>query len=134
MSCQFTDQPLYIRPIDIVITYTTGVNILFYFHFLQQKRFIVPSTPDQARIPFGRVNHNKYMVTDKTAYIGTSNWSGDYFTDTAGVAFVFQTEHNNGFFHNHTINDLRKELQNVFYRDWFSPYAVPLRKLQRNSL
>ncbi|KAJ0183421.1 hypothetical protein K1T71_001397 [Dendrolimus kikuchii] len=96
---------------------------------IQVKRFIVPSTPDQARIPYGRVNHNKYMVTDKTAYIGTSNWSGDYFTDTAGVAFVFQSEHNNGFFQNHTVTDVRKELQEVFYRDWFSPYAVPLRML-----
>lgn len=25
------------------------------------------------------------MVTDESAYIGTSNWSGDYFTNTAGV-------------------------------------------------
>jgi len=24
------------------------------------------------------------MVTDIAAYIGTSNWSGDYFIDTAG--------------------------------------------------
>ena len=33
--------------------------------------FQVPSfTPDQAAIPFARVNHNKYMVTEKVAYIG----------------------------------------------------------------
>ena len=49
-----------------------------------QKRFIVPTNADFDRIPFGRVNHNKYMVTDIAAYIGTSNWSGDYFIDTAG--------------------------------------------------
>lgn len=93
--------------------------------FPSQKRFIVPSTPEQDKIPFARVNHNKYMVTDKTAYIGTSNWSGDYFTDTAGVAFVFQ---DNGMFQNAT-EDIRKELQDVFERDWNSPYAVPLRRL-----
>ncbi|KAJ9585958.1 hypothetical protein L9F63_020390, partial [Diploptera punctata] len=33
------------------------------------KWFTVPSTPEQARIPFARVNHNKYMVTDNAAYI-----------------------------------------------------------------
>jgi len=38
---------------------------------LLQKLFVVPSfTPFQAKIPYGRVNHNKYMVTDKVAYIG----------------------------------------------------------------
>lgn len=65
------------------------------------------------------------MVTDKTAYIGTSNWAADYFIDTAGVAFVFQDEH--GMSPNAT-QDIRKELQEVFERDWNSPYAVPLRR------
>ncbi|KAJ8979443.1 hypothetical protein NQ317_006757 [Molorchus minor] len=55
---------------------------------IEVRRFIVPADKDQRKIPYARVNHNKYMVTDNTAYIGTSNWSGDYFTDTAGVAFV----------------------------------------------
>lgn len=36
-----------------------------------QKLFVVPYYSEaQRRIPFCRVNHNKYMVTDKTAYIG----------------------------------------------------------------
>lgn len=93
-----------------------------------QKRFIVPSTPDQDKIPYARVNHNKYMVTDHTAYIGTSNWSGDYFTTTAGVAFVFEDHLRpvGGF---NLTTDIRKELQEVFERDWNSPYAVPLRRL-----
>lgn len=29
------------------------------------------------------------MVTDVAAYIGTSNWSGDYFINTAGKLFKF---------------------------------------------
>ncbi len=54
------------------------------------KLFTVPSfSPEQAKIPFARVNHNKYLVTDKTAYIGTSNWSADYFLFTAGIGTVF---------------------------------------------
>ena len=50
------------------------------------KLFTVPAfTPELAKILFARVNHNKYLVTDKTAYIGTSNWSADYFISTAGI-------------------------------------------------
>ncbi|XP_038214207.1 5'-3' exonuclease PLD3-like isoform X1 [Zerene cesonia] len=95
---------------------------------IQVRRFIVPSTPDQDKIPFARVNHNKYMVTDKTAYIGTSNWSGDYFIDTAGVAFVYQPEMDDvrDVSRNFSKN-IRQDLQEVFERDWSSPYAVPLR-------
>ncbi|XP_030380632.1 phospholipase D3 [Scaptodrosophila lebanonensis] len=84
---------------------------------IQVRRFIVPMDPDQARIPFGRVNHNKYMVTDRIAYIGTSNWSGDYFTDTAGIALVLKDTLASA------KNSLRQELQNIFERDWNSPYA-----------
>jgi phospholipase D3/4 len=35
--------------------------------------FEVPATPAQKLIPYARVNHNKYMVTDKTAFIGMLN-------------------------------------------------------------
>lgn len=35
-----------------------------------QKEFIVPADDVQRRIPFARVNHNKFMVTDNAAYIG----------------------------------------------------------------
>ncbi|CAL8091902.1 unnamed protein product [Orchesella dallaii] len=37
---------------------------------IEVKLFEVPSTPAQRLIPFARVNHNKYMVTDKSAYVG----------------------------------------------------------------
>ena len=70
-------------------------NLLFSFDWsfqllitsiqFSQKRFIVPTTPEFDKIPFARVNHNKYMVTDMAAYIGTSNWSGDYFVNTGGT-------------------------------------------------
>lgn len=81
---------------------------------------MVPATEDQKKIPFGRVNHNKYMVTDQIAYIGTSNWSGDYFINTAGIGFVSRdTVHarENG-------TTLRSQLESIFERDWNSKYAV----------
>jgi len=82
--------------------------------------FVVPSfTEQQAHIPYARVNHNKYMVTDSIAYIGTSNWSGSYFTNTAGIGIVV----------NQTMSDtqpLREQLEDVFLRDWNSPYSFPI--------
>ncbi|XP_068633790.1 5'-3' exonuclease PLD3-like isoform X2 [Battus philenor] len=114
------DEDYFLRSLAALSHSYPGVDI-------QVKRFVVPSTPDQDKIPFARVNHNKYMVTDQSALIGTSNWSGDYFTSTAGVSFVFQN-YEDGPLHNVT-QDIRRELQDVFERDWSSPYAVPLRKL-----
>ncbi|XP_033971780.1 5'-3' exonuclease PLD3 isoform X1 [Trematomus bernacchii] len=88
---------------------------------IQVRLFVVPSTPQQKGIPFARVNHNKYMVTDKIAYIGTSNWSGDYFVSTAGSALVV----------NQTASEsseptVQSQLQAVFERDWDSAYSTPL--------
>uniref|UniRef100_A0A8D0HPY0 5'-3' exonuclease PLD3 n=1 Tax=Sphenodon punctatus TaxID=8508 RepID=A0A8D0HPY0_SPHPU len=86
---------------------------------LEVRLFVVPANETQAKIPFARVNHNKYMVTDKLAYIGTSNWSGDYFVHTAGSALVVnQTGPEAG-----GAPTLREQLQAVFERDWDSRYS-----------
>ncbi|EDW71296.1 5'-3' exonuclease PLD3 [Drosophila virilis] len=84
---------------------------------IQIRRFIVPADEAQKRIPYGRVNHNKYMVTDRVAYIGTSNWSGDYFTDTAGIGLVLKDTQPG------LTGTIRNDLENVFDRDWNSTYA-----------
>lgn len=91
------------------------------------KLFKVPATPDQQKIPFSRVNHNKYMVTDNAAYIGTSNWSGDYFVDTAGVGLVMEPSMASSKKRNSL--PVRDQLQAVFERDWNSPYASSLSNL-----
>ncbi|KAM6958754.1 5'-3' exonuclease PLD3 [Aplochiton taeniatus] len=88
---------------------------------IQVRLFVVPSSPSQKKIPFARVNHNKYMVTDKVAYIGTSNWSGDYFVNTAGSGLVVnqttaQTQE----------PTVQSQLKAVFERDWNSAYSKPL--------
>lgn len=65
------------------------------------------------------------MVTDHHAYIGTSNWSGDYFINTAGIGFIAEdTPHSNS-----SKSTIRADLASVFERDWNSPYAVNLREL-----
>ncbi|MDC3980059.1 phospholipase D-like domain-containing protein [Polyangium jinanense] len=49
-------------------------------------KFIVIPQSSSGFIPFARVAHAKYMVVDgKRAWIGTSNWEGDYFTVSRNV-------------------------------------------------
>jgi phospholipase D3/4 len=83
---------------------------------LEIKQFIVPgwdSTSGNSRRYPGhtRVNHTKYVVTDRPINIGTSNMTWDYFASTAGSSFNA----------NHTA--LLRTLQAVFDRDWASSYA-----------
>ncbi|KAJ6656940.1 hypothetical protein lerEdw1_002941 [Lerista edwardsae] len=90
---------------------------------IEVKLFAFPGNEDVAPIPYTHVNHNKYMVTDRLAYIGTSNWSEDYFTRTAGVGLIVnQSEAAAG----DSGPTLRKQLEAVFHRDWDSAYTVPL--------
>ncbi|EHB18342.1 Phospholipase D3 [Heterocephalus glaber] len=84
---------------------------------IQVKLFVVPADEAQARIPYARVNHNKYMVTERATYIGTSNWSGNYFTETAGTSLLVAQNGRGG---------LRSQLEAVFLRDWDSPYSHDL--------
>lgn len=88
---------------------------------IQVRLFVVPASPKQKEIPFARVNHNKYMVTDKIAYIGTSNWSGDYFVSTAGSALVVNQTASQS-----SEPTVQSQLKAVFERDWNSDYSTPL--------
>ncbi|XP_030307847.1 phospholipase D4 isoform X2 [Calypte anna] len=90
------------------------------------KLFIVPVL-NHTNIPYGRVNHNKYMVTDKVAYIGTSNWSEDYFTSTAGVGLIIKQ--NSTDLQRRQL-PIQEQLKNLFERDWNSSYAVNLEDVQ----
>lgn len=83
---------------------------------LEIKRFIIPgwnrTSGLQAKFPpFSRVNHTKYIVTDRRINIGTSNLTWDYFYSTAGTSF------------NSNHAGLVTDLQAIFDRDWQSQYA-----------
>ncbi|XP_049582370.1 5'-3' exonuclease PLD3 [Syngnathus scovelli] len=88
---------------------------------IQVKLFVVPTSAEQKRIPYARVNHNKYMVTDQVAYIGTSNWCGDYFVNTAGSAIVINQTASSSL-----EPSVQSQLRDVFERDWNSDYSAPL--------
>uniref|UniRef100_A0A667ZUL5 5'-3' exonuclease PLD3 n=1 Tax=Myripristis murdjan TaxID=586833 RepID=A0A667ZUL5_9TELE len=117
ISCWANTQPVmlpFLRSLASVQDHKSKLDI-------QVRLFVVPSNPKQKEIPFARVNHNKYMVTDKIAYIGTSNWSGDYFVSTAGSALVVnQTA-------SHMLEPtVQSQLREVFERDWSSAYSTPI--------
>ncbi|XP_024910664.1 phospholipase D3 isoform X2 [Cynoglossus semilaevis] len=118
ISCWASSQPVmipFLRSLASVYEPKSKLDI-------QVRLFVVPASPKQKEIPFARVNHNKYMVTDKIAYIGTSNWSGDYFVHTAGSALVVnQTAQSQS-----TEPTVQSQLQAVFERDWSSDYSTPL--------
>jgi phosphatidylserine/phosphatidylglycerophosphate/cardiolipin synthase-like enzyme len=64
-------------------------------------------------VPFGRVVHAKYMVVDgEAAWVGTSNWEGDYFTKSRNVGLVVEGA------------AFARELERFFSGTWTSPYAT----------
>ncbi|CAB3397346.1 unnamed protein product [Caenorhabditis bovis] len=85
-------------------------------------RFIeVPSMKDiYGDIPYARVYHNKYFTTESTAYIGTSNWSADYWEYTAGIGFIIRADDTS------VKSRLVQDLTSIFERDWNSIYTIPL--------
>ena len=63
-------------------------------------------------IPFARVIHSKYLFVDKSrAWVGTSNWSGDYFTQSRNVGLKIEG------------SQCLRTLDEVFYLVWDSEYA-----------
>uniref|UniRef100_A0A3B4ENP0 Phospholipase D3-like n=1 Tax=Pundamilia nyererei TaxID=303518 RepID=A0A3B4ENP0_9CICH len=90
------------------------------------KIFTVPSTAEQKKIPFARVNHAKYMVTDRVVYIGTSNWSENYFAFTAGVGLVVNQT---GSAVKPGQQTLQSQAEELFLRDWGSEYASTLPRI-----
>ncbi|XP_043551415.1 inactive phospholipase D5 isoform X1 [Chiloscyllium plagiosum] len=87
------------------------------------KYYGIPASEGDKKVPFSSVNRNKYMVTDKAAYISTSDWVGDNFVKNTGVSLVIE--------HKQSRRRLRKatvleELKAVFERDWNSKYAQNL--------
>ncbi|XP_067847772.1 5'-3' exonuclease PLD3 isoform X2 [Heptranchias perlo] len=90
------------------------------------KLFIVP-VGKFGNIPYARVSHAKYFVTENIAYIGTSNWSFDYFNSTTGVGLLInQTSEKN------EDDTAHHQLISLFQRDWNSNYSVTLDDLKDN--
>jgi phospholipase D3/4 len=86
---------------------------------LEIRLFRVPGwdlTAGPARLypDHSRVNHPKYVVTDRRLHLSTSNLTWGYFAHTAGCSF------------NTDQLELVEKAQELFDRDWASPNAHPL--------
>jgi len=79
---------------------------------VEVKYFIVP--PFRVNLPYTRVAHDKWFVTDKAIFIGTSNWTGDYFTNTCGLGFASNS------------TEVRDIMVGIHNRDWNSQYSEPM--------
>jgi phosphatidylserine/phosphatidylglycerophosphate/cardiolipin synthase-like enzyme len=63
-------------------------------------------------IPFARVVHAKYLVVDgEAAWVGTSNWERDYFTQSRNVGVIVEGA------------AFASQLERFFADTWGSPYA-----------
>ncbi|KAK6759113.1 hypothetical protein RB195_016372 [Necator americanus] len=78
-------------------------------------------------IPFSRVYHSKYFVTDKAVYIGTSNWTPDYWWFTSGIGIVVKSDDIS------QTSYLVKQFAQIFERDWNSNYTIPLSYFDNNG-
>ncbi len=66
-------------------------------------------------IPFARVEHCKYVVVDSLwTWVGTSNWSPDYFHSSRNLAVTMMNR------------PLARDARAVFETSWRAPGAVPL--------
>ena len=66
------------------------------------------------------VHQKKLWILWIKFFIGTSNWTEDYYTTTAGVTFVFSPVKKSS---TRSSTDLRTQLEEVFFRDFNSPLA-----------
>ena len=73
---------------------------------------------DTSRACYGAF-HCKWVVTERTCAISTSNYTGDYFALTIGSTFVANVP--NGL---DSVFPMRDDLVNIFVRDWRSSKLV----------
>lgn len=73
----------------------------------------------EGKIPFGRVNHAKFMTIDgEIAWLGTSNWSGGYLDKVRNVEVVMYNE------------AMAKRLAAFHDQLWESPYGATIDPLK----
>lgn len=76
----------------------------------------IPEAPG-GFIPYARVAHAKFAVADAAAcWLGTANWSGDYFTRSRNLSLFVDGDPGHG---------VARDLIDFFTQVWDGPYAEP---------
>lgn len=69
------------------------------------------------------------LLTVDFGFPGTSNWSGDYFVNTAGSALVVNQTSSQS-----PEATVQSQLKAVFERDWESAYSTPITQHSDNKV
>lgn len=89
------------------------------------KLYQVPAFDDfQEKLPWARVKHDKYIVTDNGLYIGTSNFAPEYFINTCGVGLVIEPKAK--YYKPGSKKSIIEKMQALFERDYLSEYSHDL--------
>lgn len=108
------------RKVKVEILLANWSKVHYKLHWIQSLAAVrnievkFSNIPDHSKgfIPFGRVEHPKYLTVDGTAaWVGTSNWSRDYFYASRNISLFF---HGQG---------AAQPLDRFFAKGWDSPYA-----------
>ncbi len=93
--------------IDALKSLTSTENITVRFNSIPQW--------SGGYIPYSRVDHTKYMVVDDSVgWLGTSNWSEGYFTESRNIEVIV------------TAPAVVSRLVKIFEQGWNGPYAHDL--------
>ena len=108
------------RKVKVSILLANWSKVHYKLHWIQSLAAVrnieirFSNIPDHSKgfIPFGRVEHPKYLTVDgSAAWVGTSNWSRDYFYSSRNISLFF---HGQG---------AAQPLDRFFAKGWNSPYA-----------
>lgn len=108
------------RKVKVSILLSNWSKVHYKLHWIQSLAAVrnievkFSNIPDHSKgfIPYGRVEHPKYLTVDGTAaWVGTSNWSRDYFYSSRNISLFF---HGQG---------AAQPLERFFAKGWNSPYA-----------
>ncbi len=108
------------RKVKVNILLSNWSKVHYKLHWIQSLAAVrnievkFSNIPDHSKgfIAYGRVEHPKYLTVDgKAAWVGTSNWSRDYFYASRNISLFF-----------HGVG-AAQPLNRFFAKGWDSPYA-----------
>ncbi|XP_054843291.1 inactive phospholipase D5 [Eublepharis macularius] len=105
----------FVSSLKAICPEVSGCNLKVKFFDLEEESACF--FKEQKNTSLLKINRNKYVVTDRAAYIGNFDWVGTYFNQNAGAGLVINQADNGN------KTSIIKQLKAVFERDWYSHYA-----------